>query len=83
MVSFSRMCSFLTENISNMCVEQNEKQESFIHVDEISGLRQHGFVHYGIIYSLNHKMVFLIRILFSYLHMRLHAFAEGWMSTLP
>lgn len=77
MVFFSRMRLLLTENISNVCIEQNEKQESLFHVDEISGLGLHVFAHYGIVYSLNHKIVFLNRILFSYLHMRLHALVQG------
>lgn len=55
MVFFSRMCLLLTENISNVYAEQNKKPESLIHVKEISGLSLHGFAHYGIIYSLNHK----------------------------
>lgn len=77
MFFFQQNVFLLTENISNVCIEQNEKQESLIHVDEISGLRLHVFAHYGIVYSLNHKIVFLIRILFSYLHMRLHALVQG------
>jgi len=55
MVFFSRMCLFLTENISNVCAERNKKRESLIHLKEVSDLSLHGFAHYGIIYSLNHK----------------------------